>query len=418
MTTFATILFWVLLGSIAVQSAMVCVLLVALGRRRRPAFEPPYPKTAVVLCLRGSDPFLPACVEAVLNQDYPSYDVRVVVDNREDPAWRVVQGTTSRCGARNVRIDSLHRRRDDCSLKCSSLLQVISELDDSYEAVALLDADTVPHRTWLRELTEALADPRVGAATGNRWYMPASASWAGLVRYLWNAAAIVQMCCYGIPWGGTLALKMSALRRSSLLDRWGKAFCEDTMVYRALADQGLRVAFVPSLMMINRENCDMPGFFGWVRRQLLAARLYHPGWPAVAFHGLVTPILLLVGFATLAAAVVSGNHPALAWTAAALGCYFAPMPILIGLMEQSVRRIARARGETTDWLTLRGVLRTLPAILLTQVVYAAAMISVLFLRSVDWRGVRYQVHGPWHVHLVEYHPYGQNAPHHGALQSL
>ena len=73
--------------------------------------------------------------------------------------------------------------------------------------VALLDADTIPHRTWLRELVAPLADPRVGAATGNRWYMPAEAGWAGLVRYLWNAAAVVQMYCYGIAWGGTLALK-------------------------------------------------------------------------------------------------------------------------------------------------------------------------------------------------------------------
>ena len=418
MTTFAIILFWVLLGSITVQSGMAWVFVRALRRKSEPLPDESCPKAAVVLCLRGSDPFLPACVEAVLGQDYPAYDVRVVVDSRADPAWRVVEETAARCGAANVQITALRHRRDDCSLKCSSLLQVISELDESYEAVALLDADTVPHPTWLRELAGALRDPRVGAATGNRWYMPARASWAALVRYLWNAAAVVQMCCYGIPWGGTLALKMSALRKAGLLDRWGKAFCEDTMIYRALRQQGLRVAFVPSLMMTNRETCDMRGFFGWVRRQLLAARLYHPGWPAVAFHGIVTPLLLLVAMATLAATCLAQNHEALLWIAAALGCYFGPLPFVLGLMEHGVRRIVRARGEPTDWLSAGTAAKLLPAILLTQLVYAAAMISVMFLRSVDWRGVRYQVRGPFHIRLVEYRPYHGDISPHGVLHSL
>lgn len=418
MTRFAILLFWVLAGSIVIQAGMVGLFLAALRRRHPRPANAACPKTAVVLCLRGSDPFLPACIEAALQQDYPAYDLRVVVDSRSDPAWQVVQETTARCGQRHVRIDTLEQRRDDCSLKCSSLVQVISELDDSYEVVALLDADTVPHPTWLRELVGGLSDPRVGAATGNRWYMPAKPTWAGLVRYLWNAAAIVQMGCYGIPWGGTLALRMSALRQSGLLERWGKAFCEDTMVYRALRQQGLRVAFVPSLMMINRETCDLPGFFAWVRRQLLAARLYHPGWPAVAFHGLATPLLLLLAFGTLIAASVAGNPPALAWTAAALGGYLGLLPLLLGLLERSVRRIARERGDSTAWLSLGAAARMLPAILLTQVVYAAAMLSMLGLRSVDWRGVRYRVRGPWHIQLVEYRPYQRDASPQATLHSL
>ena len=45
------------------------------------------PKAAVVLCLRGTDPFLEDCLRAVLNQDYPQYEIRIVVDSRQDPAW-------------------------------------------------------------------------------------------------------------------------------------------------------------------------------------------------------------------------------------------------------------------------------------------------------------------------------------------
>ena len=36
------------------------------------------PKAAVILCLRGSDPFLTECLAGLLNQDYPNYEVIVV----------------------------------------------------------------------------------------------------------------------------------------------------------------------------------------------------------------------------------------------------------------------------------------------------------------------------------------------------
>jgi cellulose synthase/poly-beta-1,6-N-acetylglucosamine synthase-like glycosyltransferase len=59
--------------------------------------------------------------------------------------------------------------------------------------LAVIDADAVPHRWWLRDLVAPLSDPRVGVATGNRWYMPEHANWGSLVRYLWNVGAVVQV---------------------------------------------------------------------------------------------------------------------------------------------------------------------------------------------------------------------------------
>ena len=242
----------------------------------------------------------------------------------------------------NLRVEPLAEHRQTCSLKCSSLAQAVASLDESYEVVALLDADTVPHRTWLRELVQPLADPGVGAATGNRWYMPAAITWATLVRYLWNAAAIVQMYCYGIPWGGTLALKLNVLRRTGLLQLWKHAFCEDTMLYKARGAEGLRVAFVPSLMMVNREACEMSGFISWLQRQLLTARLYHPGWPAVVLHGFATPLMLALGMILFAAALLRSDGPSAAWIGSGLACYLGLLPCLLALIESSVRRIVRA----------------------------------------------------------------------------
>ena len=406
MIGWATALFWILV-CLAVGQALLTWRFVSAMRRARVESTPDArcPKVAVILCLRGTDPFLPACLQAILQQDYPNYDLRVVVDSREDPAWMTVDRVVARCGATNVTVRPLTTRRETCSLKCSSLCQAVSELDASYETIALLDADTVPHRTWLRELVAPLAHDEVAAATGNRWYMPASASWGALVRWLWNAGAVVIMYLWRIPWGGTLALKTSVLRQSDLLDRWGHAFCEDTMLYGVLRRLGYRVAFVPSLMMVNRETCTLANFYGWVRRQLLTARLYHPAWALVVAHGLGVSIAQLMGVASLGVCAVMGYGSAAAWLAVGMGVYWGTMTGLLVAVERGVRRVSAARGEPPAWLGVSALLRVAVAMLLTQVLYPVALVSAAFLRTVQWRGVRYRVENPGEIRLLDYRPY-------------
>lgn len=363
------------------------------------------PQATAILCLRGSDPFLTRCVEALLDQDYPRYDVKVVVDDPGDPAWRVVEEVVERRAAEHVTIEPLTQRRDTCSLKCSSVVQAVRSLDESVEIVALLDADTVPHRTWLRELATALADERVGAATGNRWYMPDQVSWGALVRYVWNAAAVVQMYLYQIAWGGTLAIKTKVFRESDLLERWGNAFCEDTMTFAALKKLGLKVKFVPTLMMINREACDIGGYFRWVRRQLLTARLYHPGWLMVAIHGITTSIAPPLALGIAIYALVIGDWVAAAWAGGGLAVYELGLLLLLPPMEVAMRKIARGRGEPTNWLPVSAWPMYALALPLTQFVYALVLLSSLTIRNVDWRGVSYKIDGPFRIRLVEYRPF-------------
>jgi len=63
---------------------------------RRGAGSPPADASCqaparVILCLRGSDPFLGDTIRAAVAQDHPNYELRVVVDSRDDPAWAEVE---------------------------------------------------------------------------------------------------------------------------------------------------------------------------------------------------------------------------------------------------------------------------------------------------------------------------------------
>ncbi len=402
----------VLFSALMFVTVLHCVVTAiwAIGLRRRgPELlaDEHCPKAAVVLCLRGTDPFLADCLKALLDQDYPDYDVRIVVDAVDDPAWKVVETGVAAESATNVHVEALVDRRETCSLKCSSLIQAIGALDPSYEFVAQIDADTIAHRSWLRELATPLADERVGATTGNRWYMPGDAAWGSLVRYTWNAAAVVQMFLYNVAWGGTLAVKTKVFRESDLLQRWGNALCEDTMLYGALKKMKLRLVFVPSLMMVNREHCGLGNFYRWMRRQLLTARLYHPHWIAVAGHGIVA------GFATVGSAVmicvslIAGQWNDAAMLGAGFLLYQVVMLSLWPVMECTVRRIVRARGQPTGWVTAKKFVNFVLTNVVMQFIYPVGLLSAMRLRKVDWRGVVYRIEGPWKIRLKAYQPFGQ-----------
>lgn len=406
MTQLFIILIVTLAGFYAGQCCMAVGLLRKLRRwKPRRLEDADCPKAAVILCLRGKDPFLDECIEALLGQDYPDYEVHVVIDHASDPARSVVETCVNRLEATNIQVEILENRRDTCSLKCSSLLHAMGRIGDSREVVALLDADTSPHPTWLRELVAPLLEEGVGAATGNRWYMPSNPSIGATVRYFWNTFAIVHMVWLRIAWGGSLAIKMDVIRNTNLLDAWGRAFCEDTMLYSSLRKQGLRLEFVPSLIMINREDCDPGSYFRWVGRQLLTARLYHPRWNAVVLHGLLSAILPVAVLAMCAVAVMTQNWRIAAGVIVASVLYGVLLLLLLWPLEACVRGVVARRGEPTAWMTSQFYFSCIWALPLLQILYPLALASTLSMRRVEWRGVEYRIDGPWRIRLVQYRPY-------------
>ncbi|MBD2344686.1 glycosyltransferase [Anabaena subtropica] len=363
------------------------------------------PKTAVVLCLRGVYPFLADCLRSLLQQNYPRYDLKLIVDSEQDPAWQVVNDIIKQINANNFQINHLRTVRQSCSLKCSSLLQAVSELDDSYKVIALVDADTIVHPNWLRELVSPLSHPTVGATTGNCWYVSTGTYWGTLVRYIGNVTAIVQMYLYGIPWGGTLAIKREVLHQTGLLEKWGEALREDTMIRRVLAKYNLRVQFVPSLIMLNQEECNLPSLRYWFQRQLLSSRLYHPHWWAVVGEAVLTiglsQLLIVVWFI----AFLSGQGDTATFALSWYVIYILALAMLMLFLELGVQPIIRSQGKPITQLSAPLILRMVIGIPLTHWIYGWAMIASLRMQTVNWRGVSYEVNESGNIRLVDYRPY-------------
>lgn len=405
MNILTLIIVFSLIGLALFEIYFTTVFIASFRQNKQDTYEDSeLPKVAIALCLRGADPFLPKCLKALLKQNYPNYELRIVVDSKEDPAWAIATETIENRTDIPVNVSPLRIRRETCSLKCSALIQAVTELEPDCEIIALVDADTIPHPNWLRELVAPLKNSRVGLTTGNRWYVPGT-QWGTICRYLWNVAAVGQMYLYGIPWGGSLAIRTDLVRQAQLIERWEQAFCEDTMLRRVLQEKGLQIESVASLMMVNREECTLPSFRRWVSRQLLNAKLYHPGWSAVLIYG--TIVFLIPASAALSSitALLTAQWTSAVVLGVSFAVYLTLLLVLINLWQQAVSAKLLLRHESLPNLSPITFLKFIVAVPLTQSVCAIALWRAMLTQQVEWRGITYQVKGPWDIKLMEYLPY-------------
>lgn len=364
------------------------------------------PKTAVILCVRGADPSLDLCVESLLNQDYPEYSLRVIIDSKEDPAWEVVDQTIARHPTvQHFQISHLKIQHTTCSLKCSAILQAILDLDDSFEVVAFIDADVIPPTDWLRQLVIPLMNERVSATTGHRWYVPVRGQWGSLIRYVWNASSTVVMHIYDMLWGGSMALKLSTLKDAKFVNILTQTLCEDAPLSNLLTQKGLTIKFIPTLIMVNTEECTVGSCLRFVTRQMLWGRLYHHSWtPTVIFVFAITIASILPMFLILKA-LVTGDFFLAVVLFLEINCYSLVMLCLLMYLEQNVQKIGHRDSQVNPQLTPRRLAKIWLALPLTQFLTVRAMIGVLFAKTIEWRGIVYRIKHKFDVQLVKYLPY-------------
>lgn len=406
MTAVASIYLVLMVLFVVIQSIIVAMFVARLRSvSGSHANDGELPPAAIVLAIRGPDPFIEDTVRALADQQYPEFVVSIVVDHAEDPALEIVERVIRETQSDRIRISLLKTPLSTCSLKCSSLIQAVGELDRRYEVIAFIDGDSKPHPTWLRDLVVSAKESSVGVATGNRWYMPAVANWGSLFRYYWNAGAVVQVWLNGIVWAGSMAMRRDVIEKIELLPAWSRALSVDATVYQQVRKHGLRVRFVPGVMLINAEQITLGKLSGWVRRQLVAARYCSEGWSIVMLHAFNLVLSQLAGAAFAVVAACQGNWRAAVAAAGGLAVYWIASLGATGAIEAAVGRIARLNGQPQRWIGPAALLKLFPAMLLTHFIYLHDLITASFYHQVTWRGIVYDILGSQNIRMVAYRPY-------------
>ncbi len=362
---------------------------------------------AIILCLRGTDPALSDCLAGIVSQNYPDFQLHIVLDDHDDPAVEYVREFFQDQPVQPVlHFNTSHWKT--CTLKCSNLIAAIEALPDEVKYVALIDADAVADENWLFNLLAPFEDPKVGATTGNRWFTPREPTVGTVFRKIWNAAAVPQVTLYNIGWGGSLAFRHDALKEANFLTAWQSAFCEDTMVAETLEPLGMTMHRVPSLIMENTESTTLPDAFRWIIRQTLTVRLHHHMWPLVLMHSLLTAIACYVTPVLIGLTWAMGQHSN-AWM---LTCFFLLYQIvnvcLLVLIDRCNRSIlSRRTGGRPGVRDASGLGMTILATVLNQFLYPLTVYRAWTTQLVHWRGIRYKITRDSRVVMQQYVPYVQ-----------
>ena len=350
------------------------------------------PFVTVFMPMRGVDDGLRENVAAIFRQDYPSFEIIFVVDRSDDPALAVVENArrsfTAAVGpAMQVVVAGA---ANDCGQKVHNLSAAIRHAHRDSEVFVFVDSDARPQTSSLRALVAPLADGKVGAATGYRWFIPAGGGIAAHLLSVWNAAIASALKADGMKnfcWGGSTAIRRSTFEACKVIEYWCGAASDDFAMTRALHDANLPIKFVPQCLTASFENSSFSELLEFTTRQIKITRAYAPHlWKSV-FIG--SAIFVLTFFGGLALVV----------TRASLGLSFVPPLFLLiiilamGAMKSHLRlRIvtcvigeASTAGATIAHMTLWPFASAL---------YLGNALAAAFSRRITWRGITYELKSP------------------------
>ncbi len=401
-----------LLFNIVVPSilfALICgqAVYVALYLRQRKAVtwqsDEFFPKAAVILCLRGRDPTLSNCLDAVLALDYPCFELHTVFDSDLDPALPLVSAIKQHSKV-PIHVHFIGKPSGQCGMKCEALRSAIQELDSSIEVIALVDADSIVAKNWLTEIVRPLQDNQVGVVTGDRWFEPRS-NFASITRAIWSAAAIVQMNLYQIPWGGSLAIRRETIQELNLLKIWGTTFCEDTVLTEICRRNGLSIVRPRQIVVINRETIAWRDLHYWIARQLLTVRLHNPKWALVLGHGILVGLTLLSCFLLFGVNLaINQLTSALLVISATACCELLNFLLLVWVARENIEVLKNNQQLANQAAIYQHWFAWVVSTPLTQLVHFASTMRSLTLRHVIWRGIEYRVSKSG-VQLLNYRPF-------------
>jgi hypothetical protein len=394
------------IGLVHCLAAAVCVKRM-LRWRAVDVDDSKLPRVAVLMALRGADPGLLQSLKRLMRQNYPSFEIRIVVDSPGDPARPIVEQAIAETGADHVSVVPLKQRPECCGMKNASLVQLARGLDDSIEVVVFADGDVNADSNWLRDLvTPLVSDDRIGVTHGWPWYMPREACLGSLVRYLWYGTSTIPMQFRDVPWAGSMAMRYAILRDTNLVDQWSRAIVDDALVSNAAGQLKLQTKFVPSLMIVNCEDCGLRFCLNQIRRHLTWLRLYSPraGWLGAWGHMSVTTLLLLTSVGIGSVGAAAGRPDVAVWAAAGSIAYQLSLLATILVLERTVQRIVARRGEPQLWLSLFRVAKLPFALLTMQLVCPLLLWSSSRNGTIVWRDVTYEIGGPWDILVLDAQP--------------
>lgn len=392
---FAAVLIW-----FSVKSFLGGIAYLRYFRAELSAVRPDWqPFATIIAPCKGLDDGLEQNLTALIELDYPEYEVIFVVDDPEDPAVKVIQAVSQTGeGYGKKTALTVAPKATDSSQKVENLREGVIHADPRSEVFVFVDSDARPSPAWLRALVAPLRDETIGATTGYRWFISEDPSLASEIRSSWNASiasALGPNARSNFCWGGSMAIRRDTFERLNIRDRWHGSLSDDFTVTRAMNAGDLPIRFVPEALAASVENCTIGQLFEFTNRQMKITRVYMPKLWLMSFFG--SALFNSVLISAFLIVIFSRANTALVW--AAIFTLITVSGFSVGKAWTRLRAVRlvlsqHARALDRQWLTQNTLWLITPAVFLVNCFSALS-------RRMRWRGTEYEMASPEVTKIID-----------------
>lgn len=360
-------------------------------------------KSQVVLIVpcKGLDSDFQKNISSFFAQDYANYRLWFVVADQSDPAYgelcKLKDDLSQNSKAHQIQI-LVAGPAKSCSQKIHNLLYCYNRIPDDIGILAFADSDISVRTDWLSHLVWPLHQPKTGASTGYRWFVPKSQNLASLALSAINAkvAQLLGNTRLNQAWGGSMAIRIETFRQLGLENIWPKTLSDDLSLGPAVKKAGLKVSFVPACLVASYQSITWRELFEFARRQFLITRVYAPGtW----WFGLLSCFTSVLGlWATAAVAIYAA-------AAKDKNIYlYAAVPIVffVSQLTQAILRQKMAgKLLEKDWPQLKSAcIADILAFWAWSILLLFFIISSAFGNKLCWRGICYKLRSPTDIIIL------------------
>jgi len=349
------------------------------------------PFAAVIAPCRGLENGLRDNLAALFAQNYPAYEIVFVTDRADDPSLSVVEeiikseNNSERVSARVV----IAGEAVDCGQKVHNLRVAVSKVDPRCAVLVFVDTDARPQPGWLQSLVAPLANKKIGAATGYRWFIPVDSGLASHLRSVWNASiasALGEREDKNFCWGGSTAIRKSTFDKLQIEERWRGTVSDDFTMTRVLQEAKLPIHFVPACLVASLDDCNFKELLEFTNRQLKITRVYAAHlWKPVLMGSLLFCAVLFGGLTLVVARAIL--HLPYAMPLAGLFLIY-----VLGSAKAYLRLKAVAIPLRSYQ---RQLAKSLPVHLLlwplASALYLCNAAAAACSRRIKWRGITYEL---------------------------
>ncbi len=349
------------------------------------------PHVSVFAPCRGLDSGLKQNLAALFQQDYPGYEIVFVTDRADDPSLGLIreliaqQEQTSHITTKII----IAGPATDSGQKVHNLRLAVAESDLRSEVFVFVDTDARPQAQWLRSLVSPLADEKIGAASGYRWFIPVAGGLASHLRAVWNASIASALGAgrdKNFCWGGSTAIRRSTFDELQIAARWRGTVSDDFTLTRALHEAKLPIHFVPACLVPALDSCTMRELLEFTNRQLRITRVYAPHlWKPVLIGSLLFCLVFFGGVVLVIARAI--NHASIAIPLLLLLIIY-----LLGTLKAHIRIKALLSVMPAYATELRrGWIFHLVLWPFTSALYLWNALVAAASRRIKWRGITYEL---------------------------